>query len=39
VRAVEMTFRELLELDGKEEAGILPMQTSTAEALQEAASV
>ncbi|HXE62153.1 MAG TPA: hypothetical protein VN519_01360 [Bryobacteraceae bacterium] len=38
VRAVEMTFREVLELDGKEEAGILPMQTSTAEALLEAAS-
>lgn len=39
LRMVEMTFREVLELDGSEEAGILPMQTSTAEALMEAASV
>jgi hypothetical protein len=38
LRAVEMTFREILELDGNEEAGILPMQTSTAEALLEAAN-
>jgi hypothetical protein len=38
LRAIEMTFREVLELDGKEEAGILPMQTSTAEALLGAAS-
>ena len=36
LRTIEMTFREVLELDGKEEAGILPMQTSTAEALLEA---
>jgi len=35
VRTVEMTFRELLGLDGNEEAGILPMQTSTTEALLE----
>src|ERR1019366_9307719 len=35
LRTIEMTFREVLELDGKEEAGILPMQTSTAEALLE----
>jgi hypothetical protein len=38
LRTLEMTFREILELDGKEEAGILPMQASLAEALLEAAS-
>lgn len=36
LRTIEMTFREVLELDGEEEAGILPMQTSAAEALLEA---
>jgi hypothetical protein len=39
LRTVEMTFRELLDLDGSEEAGILPMQTATTEALLEAANV
>jgi hypothetical protein len=38
VRTIEMTFREVLELDGSEEAGILPMRTSPVEALLEAAS-
>ena len=38
LRTVEMTFRELLALDGNEEAGILPMQTPTTEALLEAVS-
>ena len=36
LRTIEMTFREVLELDGKEDAGILPMLTSPAEALLEA---
>jgi hypothetical protein len=36
LRTVEMTFREVLDLEGSEEAGILPMRTSTAEALAEA---
>jgi hypothetical protein len=39
LRTVEMTFRELLDLEGSEEAGILPMQTSTTEALLETANV
>ena len=39
LRTIEATFREVLALDGKEEAGILPMQTSTGEALLENASV
>src|SRR5947208_8201081 len=33
VRVVEMTFREVLGLDVKEEGGILPMQTPAAEAV------
>jgi hypothetical protein len=33
LRTIEMTFREVLELDGNEEAGILPMQTPSVEAL------
>ena len=37
LRTIEMTFREVLELDGNEEAGILPMQTSIADALLESA--
>jgi hypothetical protein len=38
LRTVEMTFRELLALEGSEEGGILPMQISTTEALLEAAN-
>ena len=39
LRTVESTFRELLSLDGNEEAGILPMKTSITEALLEALDV
>ena len=38
VRTVESTFRELLELEGKEEAGILPMKLAPAETVQELAT-
>ncbi|MEP6714180.1 MAG: hypothetical protein ABJC09_01320 [Terriglobia bacterium] len=38
VRMVEMTFREVLGLDGNEEGGILAMQRSTGEALLEEAA-
>jgi hypothetical protein len=38
LRTIEATFREVLDLDASEEAGILAMQTSTAEALLEAAN-
>lgn len=38
VRTIEATFRELLSLDGSEEAGILPMKTQTTEALLEPVS-
>jgi hypothetical protein len=36
VRTIEETFRELLDIDGNQEAGILPMQVSANEAAQEA---
>ena len=39
VRVVEMTFREVLGLEGKEEGGILPMQTPAAEAVLEEAVI
>ncbi len=35
VRTIEATFRELLDLDGNQEAGILPMQVAANEAAQE----
>ena len=35
VRTIEATFREVLEIDGSQEAGILPMQGSVREAAQE----
>ncbi|HEU0120537.1 MAG TPA: hypothetical protein VFQ91_08435 [Bryobacteraceae bacterium] len=39
VRLIEGTFRDTLELDGSEEAGILPMQVAAAETAQETANV
>ena len=38
VRTIEGAFRELLDIDGNEEAGILPMKVAATEALQEVAS-
>jgi hypothetical protein len=38
VRTIEGTFRDLLELDGNQEAGILPMQVSPVEAAKEVVS-
>jgi hypothetical protein len=35
VRTIEATFRELLDIDGKQEAGILPMKVPAKEAVQE----
>lgn len=35
VRTIEATFRELLDIDGNQEAGILPMQLRVQEAAQE----
>ena len=35
VRTIEATFRELLDIDGNQEAGILPMQVAANEAAQE----
>ncbi len=32
VRTIEATFRELLDIDGNQEAGILPMRVSAQEA-------
>jgi hypothetical protein len=37
VRVIESTFRELLEIDGNQEAGILPMQLAAGEEAQEVA--
>jgi hypothetical protein len=38
VRTIEATFRELLDIDGNQEAGILPMQVPANEAKLEAAN-
>lgn len=38
VRTVEETFRQVLDIDGDQQAGILPMQVPANEAAQEAAS-
>jgi hypothetical protein len=38
VRTIEATFRELLHIDGNQEAGILPMQVPANEAKLEAAN-
>ena len=38
VRTIEGTFREVLDIEGSQEAGILPMQLAENEALQEAAT-
>lgn len=38
VRTIEASFRELLDIDGNEEAGILPMQLQGKEAAKEAVS-
>jgi hypothetical protein len=38
VRTIEATFRELLDIDGNQEAGILKMQVSASEAVQEVVS-
>ena len=35
VRTIEATFREVLDIDGNQEAGILPMQVAANEAVQE----
>ena len=38
VRMIEASFREILDLDANQEAGILPMQVAPMEAAQEAVS-
>jgi hypothetical protein len=35
VRTIEATFRELLDIDGKQEAGILPMKVPASQGVQE----
>ena len=35
VRTIEATFRELLDIDGNQQSGILPMQVAANEATQE----
>ncbi len=38
VRMIEATFREILEIDGSQQAGIVPMQTAVGETLQQEAA-